>query len=413
MKRVLAAATTGIWVAAAACSQSGGTTPNGGDASSGEMADVAGDKTVPMDVVSSAPDAPGDSLSTGDTASADGTMGSADVGSPDAGAETGAAGDGSSDAAVASDGSDGAADATSGGDAMLPADAPDDADATVNGVDGGNPEIDYTTPAVTLTMTFTFAPGAEIFECQTFANPWGRQVDVKTYSLNASVGFHSMYAFYQPNATNAAVGTCAQGGLTFGAFTFFAGTPQRTMTYPPTVGATILLGTGFQLMTHAINTTSSVIQENVSLTMYVAKPAVVTNHAGVLFLNQPTMTVPATCTSDAGACVSSQSYTLPQDVNVVSSESVMYHFGVNFIAATSTGATLYQTTQWAEPPPKFWYPPLLLPSGTTVTWSCTDINNTGTTLTFGESALSNVMCISTNVIYPVANAANPVLGTAL
>ena len=54
-----------------------------------------------------------------------------------------------------------------------------------------------------------------------------------------------------------------------------------------------------------------------------------------------------------------------------------------------------------------------LASGTTITWSCTYVNDTGSALTFGESAQTNVMCISEFIYYPVQNVANPVLGTAL
>ncbi len=50
-------------------------------------------------------------------------------------------------------------------------------------------------------------------------------------------------------------------------------------------------------MVHYLNTTASAITSSVNLTMYVAKPNVVTNHAGSLFLNQATMTVAASCTN--------------------------------------------------------------------------------------------------------------------
>jgi len=412
-RRLLAMGGVGLCVVAAACSQSGGNAADGGDAALTGAGEGAGaDMTVAPDALATTPDAAGDSPSTPDTAAMEATSGSSDVVSPDATADAGEAGDALPDSTVASEGG---ADSSGDADAMPPTDAANDADAYVNTVDGGNPEIDYSTPPVTLTMTFSpLAPGAEAFECATFANPWGRQVDVKTYGLQASFGFYSFYAFYQSNAVNADAAACPQGGLTFGPFTFFAETPQATITYPSTVGATIPSNDGFLLSAHYVNTTSQPLQATVSLTMYVAKNGVVTNHAGVLFLNQSTITLPATgCTTASGGCQSTGSYTLPQATNVVLSDSLMTHFATHFIATTSTGATLYQTTQWSAPPPQIWSPPLSLSAGTTVTWSCSYVNNTGSALTFGGSAISNATCISTNVIYPIADVTNPVLGTGL
>ena len=40
----------------------------------------------------------------------------------------------------------------------------------------------------------------------------------------------------------------------------------------------------------------------------------------------------------------------------------------------------------------------------------TDANSTGQYLTFGESAVTNVMCISQSIFYPVQDIDNPVLG---
>jgi hypothetical protein len=256
--------------------------------------------------------------------------------------------------------------------------------------------------------TFNVAPGAEVYYCQNFANPWGKQVDIKTYELSMGQGSHHMFAFYASGATNGAIAQCPQGGLTFGAFTFTAGAPNVTQTYPQSVGATIPSGTGFQLMVHYLNTTQTTITSSVKLTLYVAKAGVVTNHAGVLYLDQISLTVPSSCTS---GCTSSRSYTLTQDVNLLWSASHMHKYGTNFTATTSTGVTLFQTTQWAEPPAKGYSPPLLVKSGTTITWSCTDVNTTGSTLTFGESANTNVMCISISAFYPVTNVANPVISS--
>jgi hypothetical protein len=281
---------------------------------------------------------------------------------------------------------------------------------TTDGAPTDDPEIDYSNTKTVTMATFTVMPGDEVFYCQTFADPWSEQVDIKTYQPSMSAGSHHMFAFYQQGATTAASATaCPAGGLTFGAFTFTSQTPMVTQTYPATIGATIPQGYGFNMMAHYLNTTSATLNAVVSLTMYVAKPNVVTNHAGVIFLNNAGISVPST----GMAVETTDTYMLPQDVYILTASSHMHKYATKFVATASSGQTLYSTTTWDNPTPASYSPPLLLTSGTSITWTCTDVNNTGSTLTFGESALANVMCIDVNIFYPVQNVANPVLGSAI
>jgi hypothetical protein len=288
----------------------------------------------------------------------------------------------------------------------------------VDAATGDNPEIDYS-QTKTITMgTFPVPPNSEVFYCQNFANPWGKQVDIKTYDLNMDTGSHHMFAFYQSNASDGAVGQCSAGGLTYGAFTFLSQTPKAVMTFPATVGATLPATTGFNAMVHYLNTGTTTLTAHVSLTMYVAKQGVVTNHAGVIFDNNATMSVPVSSNpSNPTPYVSTSSNTLSQDVYILETSSHMHKFGKSFTATyTPPGGQaqmLYTTTQWDEPMPEVFSTPLHLTSGTTITWSCTDLNTTSSTLTFGEYAETNVMCISVNIFYPVTNVANPVLGTPI
>jgi hypothetical protein len=288
----------------------------------------------------------------------------------------------------------------------------------VDAATGDNPEIDYS-QTKTITMgTFPVPPNSEVFYCQNFANPWGKQVDIKTYDLNMDTGSHHMFAFYQSNASDGAVAQCSAGGLTYGAFTFLSQTPKAVMTFPATVGATLPATTGFNAMVHYLNTGTTTLTAHVSLTMYVAKEGVVTNHAGVIFDNNATMSVPVSSNpSNPTPYVSTSSNTLGQDVYILETSSHMHKFGKSFTATyTPPGGQaqmLYTTTQWDEPMPQVFSTPLHLTSGTTITWSCTDLNTTSSTLTFGEYAETNVMCISVNIFYPVTNVANPVLGTPI
>jgi hypothetical protein len=368
------------------------TTPNGGE-SSGSASN------------SSASGSGGDD-GTGASGSAAATSG----GGGTSGEPAATSGSVSSSGAAASSGSP----ATSG--------SPDDSDAaapagitTSTTPPTDNQETDYT-QTKTLTMgTFTVPANTEVFYCQTFANPWGKQVDIKTYDLTMDEGSHHMFAFYSSSNTDGSVAACAAGGLTYGAFTFVSQTPTSIITFPNTVGATLPSGMGFNLMVHYLNTTTAALTAHVSLTMYLAKPNVVTNHAGVIFMNNALMTVPAT----GQPVVSSATMKLNQDVEIMLSSSHMHKFGTNFTYTGTppggTAQTIYTGTQWDEPKPTVFATPMHFPTGTNYEWSCTDVNNTGKELTFGEYAQTNVMCIAVSIFYPVntADLSNPVLGSPI
>jgi hypothetical protein len=304
------------------------------------------------------------------------------------------------EAGTASNGDGGADDA--GGGLVMSQGAPQD-----------NAETDYTQTKTVTMDSFNVPANSEVFYCQSVANPWGKQVDIKTYDLTMSEGSHHMFAFYKDNATNAAAVTCPSGGLTFGAFTFVSQTPTVVQTFPATVGATLPKTTGFNMMVHYLNTGTTALTAHVSITMYVAKPNVVTNHAGVIFLNNIAMSVPAT----GQPVVSTASMKLNQAVDIMLSASHMHKFATDFTATVTppggAAQTLYTTKQWDEPRPTAFPTPLHLPSGTNFTWSCTDVNTTASTLTFGEYAEKNVMCISVSIFYPVQDITNPVLGSAI
>lgn len=311
------------------------------------------------------------------------------------------------------DGGTASSDATVEGSAdsgSAPTDAPADAPAESAGgqtPDGGDPEIDYATGPVTLTVTpFTVMPGGEVYQCQTFANPWGRQVDVKSYtSTSSSSGFLQMTAFYAVGADAGAAGACPGGGLMVGPFTYTNQLPAGSLHYPATVGANIAQTTGFTIYVHRINTGSTAVTANDSLTMYVAKPSVVTNHAGVLYLDNVSITVPPNAMSTA-----SDTYAVAQNLNVLSSVSITTKEATNFVATLSSGPTLYTTTMWDQPTAQVYATPLAITAGTSITWKCTFNNTSGTTLTFGESFSQNVQCISSSVVYPVSDPTHPVIG---
>lgn len=273
-----------------------------------------------------------------------------------------------------------------------------------DGSGGGDADVGDIAYSVTLvSSTFTVAAGSEVYKCQDFANPFhGQQVDIIKHESQMPVGSHHVLLFFLSGATDEALEDCS--GLEAYPFQYVAQSPNFSLTYPSGVGATIPTSIGFRMNMHYLNTTSKAITGQDRITMYVAKSGVVTLHAGTIFYQQTSIQIPAT---DA-PYVSTRSCNLSQDVNLLSADSHMHTRATNFIA-TANGEMLYQTTQWSDPTLSVYTPPIQLASGTAITWSCTYVNQTGSPLTFGESAATNVMCIYQGTFYPVADITNPIL----
>ena len=120
-------------------------------------------------------------------------------------------------------------------------------------------------------------------------------------------------------------------------------------------------------------------------------PSTVTKWVAQLYFNRTVLTVPV----GDGQTVST-TCTVPSTygpIALISGVSHMHSRGVHFVANTSTGVNLVDTTVWDEPPIQAYDPPIMLNPGDSITWTCTYNNNTGGTLVFGDSAQKNEMCI--------------------
>ena len=271
---------------------------------------------------------------------------------------------------------------------------------------GSNPDAGVSDQSVTLTMgPFTVPGGSEVYKCQNFANPFGgKDVDVKEYEEHMTEGSHHMFAFFAPGATDGALQDCTNGGFEYHPYPFGAQTPDATLTYPPTVGSHIPASMGFELNAHFVNASASAFQATLTVTLHLALPGAVTQYAGVVFMDNVGISIPPGQTP----VTSTRTVTMPQDMNIIESSSHMHQRATDFVA-TSGSQQLYTTQSWSGPMPAFYNPPLQLTKGSPVTWSCTYVNDTGQTLTFGESAQTNVMCIYTMQFYPISDPSNPTI----
>jgi hypothetical protein len=248
--------------------------------------------------------------------------------------------------------------------------------------------------------SFTVPAGGEIYKCQEFANPFGADVEIKTFESHMTAGSHHLLLFYKPGVTNSPLADCS--GLEFAAYPYGSQRPDDSITFPDGVAALVPSTQGFRLQAHYLNASPNAISPTVKVTLHPAAAGTTQYHAGVYFYINTNINIPA----DGQPHSLSKTCNVQSDMNVLLAGSHMHQHATNFVAATTAGQTLYTTTQWSEPIPSTFAPPLVLATGTKVTFTCTWVNNSGAPLTFGESAQTNEMCIFSGHFYPVAGTQN-------
>ncbi len=242
---------------------------------------------------------------------------------------------------------------------------------------------------------FELASGGEAYKCQNFKNPLGRDVAILQSQSLMSSGSHHLAAFRIEENAEGPLEDCS--GLEFHATIHAAQTPRAVTTYPAGVGAYLKGSDGVRLNAHYFNLSKQSIVAKVTVAIDYVEADQVTHKAAQIHLNDGTVKVPPGRGSAGGTL------TIPADVgdiHIVSLQSHMHRRGVHFVASTADRDKLYETTSWHEPPVQSFDPAIRLAAGSSITWRCEIQNETTQTLTFGESADTNEMCVLTGYYYP-------------
>ncbi len=235
--------------------------------------------------------------------------------------------------------------------------------------------------------------GEEAYFCQNFANPFGSPVDVVQSESFMTPGSHHMFVFYNDVNQDGALETCS--GLEYSRTLHTAQTPQHLTKYPPGVGRFVDATSGLRVMAHYVNTSAQAVDAQVTVVFQVLPGGTSQMQAASLFFNNFEVYVPKNSTGSA-----TKTCDIPHDAQLIDVVSHMHQFGTHFVAKTDKGAVLYEGTDWNEPEAAVFDPPVLLPAGTQVTYTCDYKNTTSQTLTFGDSALTNEMCILSGTYFP-------------
>jgi hypothetical protein len=248
-------------------------------------------------------------------------------------------------------------------------------------------------PPGTVTLqvqSFDIQPGGETFKCQNFDNPFGGQdTAVQRIVTDMSPGSHHLHLYNLTEGTSRTLEDCSPND--FHALIHAAGQPHQETDYPAGMATKIRGATGLRIQLHYINTTTSMKTVNAAIKLSPVDPSTVTKWVAQLYFNRVVLSVPP----GAGQVVQTNC-SVPAAygaIALIGGGSHMHSRGVHFVATTSTGTSLIDTTQWDEPPLATYDPPVMMNPGDSITWTCTYNNDTGQTLTFGPSALTNEMCI--------------------
>jgi hypothetical protein len=253
-----------------------------------------------------------------------------------------------------------------------------------------------TTQVTIKTDVRTVAKGEEAFFCQNFANPFGGPVDVVRSESFMNPGSHHLFVFYEEGATDGPVEDCS--GLEYQRVLHTAQTPQHLTTYPAGVGRHVEAESGLRIMAHYLNTGDAAIDAQITVVFDVVPGGTAEMQAASLFFNNLGVYVPPN-----GPGSATKTCTIPHEARIIDVVSHMHKFGVKFKAETNTGEVVYEGEDWDEPTPKHYDPAMLVPAGSSITYTCDYINTTSQFLTFGDSALTNEMCILSGTYYPAPN----------
>jgi hypothetical protein len=261
------------------------------------------------------------------------------------------------------------------------------------------PPPTYETVTVS-TVQFQVPPGGEVFRCQNFKNPLGKDIAIVESESFMAPGSHHMFLFREPAivADSNAVESCS--GVEFRDYVHLAQRPNVKWTYPEGVARLLRANDGLRVAVHYVNTSAETLTGQVSVSLAYKNPTEVQFLAAPIFLNNAFLAVPP------GQSTASRDFVVPYSIRMLRAVGHMHSRGVHLVAKTNAGLGIYQTDDWDEPDELVFETPLEIPGGATINWSCSYENPTSNVFTFGESANVNEMCILYGLFYPTEPGAN-------
>jgi hypothetical protein len=285
-----------------------------------------------------------------------------------------------------------AAAAAAGGSAIAPVVATPVAMTAPAAVGGATAAADDPNSVMVKMDDFSVPPGTEVFMCQDFPNPFGgADVAVGRSESTMTTGSHHLHVYYGMDTPASLAAAPCENPNEFRPMIHLATVAHQVSDYGTGTAAVLKGGVGLRFMAHYVNLGTEPITGSVVLKLTKVDPSTITRWVGQLHFNRIQMSLAPGSTQDV-----TTSCTIPSTfgpIGLLNAVSHMHKHATHFVATTSSGVSLLDTTDWDEAPPMDYPTPVMLNPGDAITWTCTYQNDTDQTITYGDSAIKNEMCI--------------------
>jgi hypothetical protein len=242
--------------------------------------------------------------------------------------------------------------------------------------------------ATLVMQPFNVDPGSEVFVCQSFLNPFGETALIREFESHMSAGSHHLIVNYEEAAPSGLdIQPCS--GLIPPTGPFATQVPDDKYTYQEGIAAPLDAKNVIQIVSHYLNTGSQTISPTVTVTLRRLPGGSIVRAATMLTMAYLNIDIPAhqtvTISTYGGLSENAEMLWLLPHMH-----SRGRHFQVTL--GETNPVTIFETNDWESAPHRF-DPPQPLRADERVNYSCTWVNDTSDTLTFGESAAKNEMCL--------------------
>lgn len=253
------------------------------------------------------------------------------------------------------------------------------------------------------------SPGQELFYCYYKNVPGNAEVDVGGFESYMSEGTSHHFIVFQSASATGTDGSLVSCPIGSGNWVYATSTPGEIvgMNMPAGVGLPFTAGTQLTLNMHFINTGTTTVSPVLKLNVLYGKNIMYKAAAMVSFnvgINIPagttampgTQTVTGSCTAPTGSkfflmSTHTHKHATAADVNYVSGGQSM---------------NIVHSTDWEHPDVGTWDTPnfLTTKAGDSFTYSCAYSNTDPWTVTVGETAAKNEMCMAIGYFFPAGSA---------
>jgi hypothetical protein len=405
-----------------ACSSASTDPGLGGDTSSSSSGSSSGSSSSGGRSSSGSSSGTSSGASSGTASSGGSSSGASSSGASSSGASSGSSGSGSSSGSTSSGSSSGSSSSSGGSGSSSGGTTTTLAPpAAGTGLQIVTPDYNASDPNA---KNMIVQPGQEIFLCYYVTLP-NSQVEVGSFQSLMSAGSSHHFIVFQQGGQGAfslpqANGTIVSCPFGTGQWIYATSTPGEvvSMSMPSGVGYPFPASTQIVLNMHFINAGSTVLYPKVTLNINYATNVQYQAAAMVSFntkisvppgtaTNPGTQTVSGTCTAPVG----SKFFIMSTHTHKHATAAIVdyIHNGTTTEIVHTGATTTYPVdqesgtgTDWEHPGVGQWTAPnfLTTTAGDSFKYSCTYQNTDATTVTVGETAASNEMCMSIGYYFP-------------